>query len=241
MRQASLRHLVAVVLLAGAVPSPGLSQPIEHARSQTSPSADGEDPEELSGLAEGPYSTMSALLEVTIFEIDVLTLTVRVGPEGAARLAALAAGREYSEALADSVASVLLDAERAWARQVFMRDVSFGRLLGGMRETARKAAEAEYITEGYYEQFSENLPVWFGFLEETGVKKGDQILFSVRGDSLRTVFRTLDGRVLLDRHAEGAEARRASIPSFFAPGTRFRKRLVESLLTGDTPEDRASG
>ena len=99
-----------------------------------------------------------------------------------------------------------------------------------MRETAERAAEAGFITPEYFEQFSENVPIWFGFLEESGAKKGDEILFRIQGRRLRTAYRTADGRVLMDRAVEGDEATRASVPSFFAPGTRFRKRLVESLL-----------
>jgi hypothetical protein len=173
---------------------------------------------------------MSALLEVTLFKIDVLTLTVRVNAATADRLRDLAEGRDYSDELADSVSAVMLEVDDAWARQVFHRDVSLGRLVGGMRETAKKAAEAGFITKEYLEEFSENAPLWFGFLEESGAKKGDELIFRVDGDRLRTVYRTADGRILMDELAEGAEGRRASIPSFFAPGTRFRKHLVESLV-----------
>lgn len=183
------------------------------------------------GFGGAPFGEMSALLEVTIFQIDVLVMTVRVKAETAERLRSVAEGREYSEELADSVAAVMLSAEDLWARQLFSRDVSLGRLTSGMRETAQRAAEAGFITQEYFEEFSANLPQWFAFLEETGTKKGDEIFFTVRGDSLRTVYRTVDGQVMLDKWAEGDEARRASIPSFYAPGTRFRKRLVESLLT----------
>ncbi len=216
-------------LLATTVVSSGIAQPFTAPRTATA-AVEGEDPFEPSGLAEGPFSEMSALMEVTLFKIDVLTLTVRVNAATAERLRSLAAGRDYSDELANSVSTVMLEADDVWARQVFHRDVSLGRLVGGMRETAKKAAEAGFITRMYFEEFSENVAVWFGFLEETGVKKGDEIVFRVDGDRLRTVYRTEDGRILMDELAEGAEGRRASIPSFFAPGTRFRKRLVESLL-----------
>jgi hypothetical protein len=105
-------------------------------------------------------------------------------------------------------------------------------VLGGIRETAEKAADAGFVSRAYVETFSDGLPELFGFLDEGGTKKGDEIVFRVRGDSVRTLYRTVDGRVLLDRTAVDAQGRRASIPSFFAPGTRFRKRLIESLLAG---------
>ncbi len=182
------------------------------------------------GLGEGAFQQMSALLEVTVFQIDVLTLTVRVDSDVGARLRALVEGESYSEALADSVAAVILETDDAWARQVFHRDVGFGRLIGGIRETVERAAEAGFVTREYSRQFADALPELFGFLEETGAGEGDQIIFRVRADSLRTIYRTVDGRVLMDQIGVDAEGRRASIPSFFAPGTRFRRRLVESLI-----------
>lgn len=191
------------------------------------------EPFEVVDFGEGPYEEMEALLEVTIFNIDVLTLTVRVGPGTARRLEGLARARsEYSEELADSVAVVMLDADDAWARQVFLRDVDLGRLTGGMRETAEKAADAGYISQEYAAAFAAALPEWFGFLEERGAKEGDAIYFRIQGDRVRTAYRTFDGQVLLDDTTVDRESRLGSIPSFFAPDTRFRERLVKSLLTG---------
>jgi len=196
------------------------------------------DPLELGGLGAGPYEEMKALLEVTIFGIDVLTLTVRVSPATGARLAALVEGRDrYSEQLADSVALVMTEADDAWARQVFLRDVSLGRLTGGMRETVEKAAKAGFISEEYASSFAAALPEWFGFLQERGAKEGDAIDFRILGDRVRTRYRTVDGHVLLDDETTDRESRLGSIPSFFAPDTRFRRRLVESLLA-DRPDRR---
>lgn len=222
-------------LLSGfAASSETRAQPIEATRRPAEAAVAEEDPFNPASLGAEAYGEMSALLEVTFLQIDVLTLTVRVGTQEAELIGALVEGREYSSELADSIAGTMLETRDAWARQVFHRDVGLGRFLGGIRETAEKAAEAGFITQEYFEEFSANLPIWFGFLEETGAKKGDEIVFRIRGDSLRTVYRTVDGRILLDREAEGVEARRASIPSFFAPGTRFRERLVKSLLPAES-------
>ncbi len=189
-----------------------------------------EDVFQPAGFGTGPHAEVSVLLEVTIFKIDVLVLTVRVPDATAARFRDIVAGRDYGEDVADSIAAAVLDAEDLWARQVFRRDVSLGRLVGGMRENVERAAEAGYVTREFARTFAERLPEWFAFLADTGVKKGDEIVFRVRGDSLRTVYRTVGGEVMLDEWAEGTQARRGSVPSFFAPGTRFRKRLVEALL-----------
>ena len=192
------------------------------------------------GFGIGPSEEMRALLEVTLFNIDVLMLTVRVSPEAGEHLSALVAGREgYDEALADSVAAVMLDVEEAWARQVFARDVGFGRLTDGMLETAEKAAAAGWVSEDYVTGFATRLSSQFGFLEERGAKEGDAIYFRLSGDEVRILFETVDGEILLDEVGVSAEGRRASIPSFFAPGTRFRRRLVESLLSPLSGEARS--
>lgn len=194
-----------------------------------------ENPFAPAGLGTGPGQELRALMEVTFLKIDVLTLTVRISPSTAARLRAFTEGRHYSEALADSVAAVILASEDLWARQVLHRDVSYGRMLGGMREVAEKAARAGYVTTAYFERFSANLPELFGFLKKNGAREGDAIYFRSRGDTLRTLYRAVDGSVLLDRSTVDPEARRCGIPSFFAPGTRLRTRLVESLLEPGRP------
>lgn len=226
-----VRPIAVALLLVLAVPAASAAQ----GRSDPGPGPDA------IAVAEDPFGSdvganaareMTALMEVTILNIDVLTLTVRVDAPTRARLDSLVAGRRYSDELADSVAAVMLEADRMWARQVLHRDVSYGRMLGGMRETSEKAADAGYISAAYLERFSASLPELFGFLEEDGASEGDEIFFLVEGDSVRTLYRTVDGRVLLDRTAVDPEGRRGSVPSFFAPDTRFRKRLVESL-TGE--------
>ena len=196
-----------------------------------------DDPFAPAGVGTGAYQEMTALLEVTVFHIDVLTLTVRVTPISARRLQALALEGGYRESLADSVAAVVLESEDLWARQVLERDVGLGRLLDGMRESSEGAADAGFISREYQQAFSDSLPHWFAFLEEDGAKEGDEIVFWVRGDTVRTLYRTADGRVLMDQSGTSADGRKGSVPSFFAPGSRFRRPLVESLLQVPRPSE----
>lgn len=181
-------------------------------------------------LGVGPWDRMRALLEVTIFDIDVLTLLIRVDAATGVRLRELTEGRTYSEALADSVARVMLDARDAWAMQTFHRNVGLGRFVGGMTETTDKAADAGFVSRAYAEAFADSVPTLFDFLAEDGAKEGDRVIFRVEGDRVQTLYVSVDGELLLHRDGVSAEGRRAVIPSFFAPGSRFRKRLVESLL-----------
>jgi hypothetical protein len=191
-----------------------------------------DDPFAPASLGETPGSAMSALLEVTIFDIDVLTLTVRTDARTGARLAELATAVHDRDALEDSVAAVLFEARDLWARQVFHRDVGLDRLLGGMTGTVERALRAGFIGFDYFDEFVARMPEVFGFLADEGAKEGDEIVFLVQGDELRTLYRTVEGQILMDRATSGPDARRASIPAFFAPETRFRKQLVESLIHG---------
>lgn len=190
-------------------------------------------PLDTASLATGRYASMEMLFERTIFKVDVLTLHVRFSPEVARRLESLAKGRDYSDELADSVASVALEARDVWVEIEFQRGVSLGQFVDGVRENLEKARDAGIIAPGTYEMISENLPRWFGFLEERRVHDGDRILYRIRGDTLRTVFLGADGRMLLDQTDIGAERRLAVLGSYFAPGSSFREDLIRSLFERD--------
>ena len=181
----------------------------------------------------GPFSEMSALLEKTLFKVDVLTLQVRVSEETAAELARLVRGRKYSNELADSAAALVLRERDAWARIEFQRSVSLNQLVDGIRDNMKKAVEAGLLEEEDFATISAAMPVWFGFLEVEGTSKGDEILYRIRGDSLRTVYRTVGEEVLLDQVDVGPERRMAVLGSYFAPGSDFRKGLIRSLFRRD--------
>lgn len=181
-------------------------------------------------LASGPYSEMGMLLERTIFRVDILTLRVRLGPEAARELERLVAGRSYSRALADSVAPVAALATDAFARIEFQRGLRLGQFVSAVRGNMRKAREAGYLSEEDYTKIADALPRWFDFLRERRIRRGDELLYRIRGDTLRTVFRSADGTVLLDQTDVGPERRLAVLGSYYAPGSDFRERLIRSLF-----------
>lgn len=181
-------------------------------------------------LATGAFARMHALLEKTIFRVDVLRLQLRVDSPTASRLAQLAAGRDYSESLADSVADVVLRSPDAWARIRFERDIGLGRFVDGILENVKAAERAGIIGPADVEHMQVSLPVWFDFLAERGVLEGDELWYRMRPDSLRTIYKAVDGSVLLDQTDEGAAPTRILLGSYLAPGSDFRERLVRSLL-----------
>ena len=181
-------------------------------------------------LLKGPYSSMRTLFEKTIFQVDVLTLDVRLGPESARRIEELVAGAEYSEALADSVAAVATGSRNAWIRIRFERDVSLEQFLDGVEDNLEKARDAGIISAEDCRMISENMPVWYSFLAERGIRDGDRMYYRIRGDSLHTQYLGVDGDLLLDQVDVGPERRLAVLGSYFVEGSDFRKGLIRGLF-----------
>jgi hypothetical protein len=195
-----------------------------------SPASRAPSPLDTTGVAPDPRLHM--LLEKTIFKIDILTLEVRFGPETAARLDSLARGRQYSRALEDSVMAAALDARDAWARMEFQRNFGFDRFTEGLTGSVRAAVRAGIVTPAMYDTISSSLPEWYSFLPERGVLDGDEMFYRVLGDTLRTVYRGADGRILLEQTDVGPQRGRALLGGWLAPGSDFREGLVKSLFAG---------
>lgn len=187
-------------------------------------------PVDTTNLGSGVNARMHMLLEKTIFKVDVLTLDVRLGLLEAARLDSLLAGREFSEDLADSVAAVALASRDAWARIEFQRGVSLDQFLGGVRDNLRHAEEAGIVTPGEYGTIVTGLPRWYSFLADRRIRSGDQMFYRIRGDTLHTVFRSVEGEKLLDQVDVGPERRLSVLGGYFAPNSDFREKLVKSLF-----------
>lgn len=194
-------------------------------------SAEAAIPMDTAGLG-GRFGTMRMLYERTIFAVDVLWLTVKLGPEDARRIEALAQGNDYSKSLADSVARVAINSRNAFVRTDFQREASQDQFFDGVRDNLEDAVEAGIIEEATYDMISENLPVWYDFLEERGIHDGDQILYRVLGDTLRTQFVSRDGEILRDQTDVGPERRLALLGSYYAKGSDFREKLLRSLFEG---------
>lgn len=176
---------------------------------------------------------MQMLLEKTLFQVDVLILEVRLGANETERIDALIAGdRPSGEPLRDSVAAVALGARDAWARIEFQRNVSLAQFLDGVRDNLRDATRAGVIDPRTFRGISDDLPGWYDFLDQRGIHAGDRMYYRIRGDSLHTVYVADTGETLLDQVDVGPERRLSVLGGYFAPGSDFRDKLVDSLLSG---------
>ena len=182
-------------------------------------------------LPTGRYAEADALLEKTIFRVDVARLRLRFGSETSQALEALLDGNPRSDTLADSLAVLAVQTRNAWAGLTFQRDVGFDRFLSGIRDGVKVARDAGLIDPVFARSLSESLPEWYALVRERGIRDGDVMMYRIHGDTLRTVYRTVDGEVLVDQVDTGPQPRLSVMGGFFAPGSDFRKGLLNSLLT----------
>jgi hypothetical protein len=194
-------------------------------------SAPLEVPVDTIGLADGPYAAASMRLEKTIFKVDVLRLEIRFTPASRDRIREAAVGAEATSgdernfAIADAAAH----SEGAWARIRFDRDIKLGQFVDAARESLSDARQAGYIDAAAEREIGANLPRWYAFLAERKIRKGDEMHYRIRGDTLRTVYLGRDGDILLDQVDVGPERVGSVLGGYFARGSDFREPLLRSL------------
>ena len=187
-------------------------------------------PVDTTSLSDAPHGRMQMLWEKTIFKVDVLTLEVRFDHAVAQQFAQLVQGREMSSVLADSIAAVAVEATDVWARIRFERNVSLNQFVDGVRDNAGAARDAGLITDSEFAEIYDGLPQWYAFLADTAIKDGDEMFYRIRGDTLRTIYRTVTGETRLDRTDVGRFRRLSVMGGYFAPKSDFRKGLIASLF-----------
>lgn len=236
-----LRALAGLVTAAAIASAPAAGEATGiagHGGAEVGPGVDpGVSPEmspraeaDTSHLASGPYSSMQTLLERTIFQVDVVDLTLRYDSAATARIRRAVEGREYSESVADSVAAAVLDARSVSAHLDFRRDVGLDRFLESVRDNMARARDAGMLADSAFRRFEGELPGWYSALEGRGVREGDVTRYRIRGDSLRVVYRSVEGDTLISRISVGEQHRRAVIGGYLAPDGPFREGLVRSLF-----------
>ncbi len=183
--------------------------------------------------AAQPSLQLHMLLEKTIFQVDVLTLDLWLGPATARRLQEVLAGKP-GLAAGDSVAHVSTYSRDAWARITFLRGVGLESFLDGIVNNMQRAWRTGILTQSDFDMISRGLPQWFTPLREREIHAGDRLFYRIRGDTLRTVFQTTDGEILIDQTDVGPERRLSVLGSFLVEGSDFRAGLLRSLEHPET-------
>lgn len=213
--------LTALVSSAPPVPAPGVPPRVADTT---------EVPVDTTGLASGPTATMEMLYERTIFRVDVMRLTLRFGPETAGELGRIAGGREYGGPVADSVARAAVGSRNVLVRSRFVRDVSFGQFMEGLRRNLGNARDAGFLSSEEYRTIMSDIESQYEPIRGRGIRDGETMWYRVRGDTLHVALQTLDGSVLIDRRPVGPERRRAVLGGYLAPESDFREELIRSLF-----------
>ena len=129
-----------------------------------------------------------------------------------------------------AAASHAYAADQALGVLRFHRDVSMGQFLEGIADDHRRAVEAGLLADSTRRALADELPVWYAFLEDRGVKDGDRIVYRFEPDRVRATYVGADGRTYLDRTSEGAQRKASVLGAYFAPGASLREGLLDSLF-----------
>lgn len=183
-----------------------------------------------SGLAAGPYSTMHAKVERTIFNVDVIRVVVRFDQPTQQRIASLARGKSFSTAISKQIAVAASQAPNAFAQTTFLRNVSVDEYVREASKDLARAAKAGMLSQSDYQAAVSDLRKDFASIKARGFHEGDRLLYRVRPDSVRKVVVSSDGKVLVDKTATGSGRAHAVLDAYFAPGSTLRDRLIKSIF-----------
>ncbi|MFQ5689496.1 MAG: hypothetical protein ACE5HQ_04400 [Gemmatimonadota bacterium] len=231
-----LRAIGSRIGIPGLVWIPGLALAASLAGPPRAAPANWPDMSGREGRAGGPQAEsesefrMHMLLRKSVFHVEVLTVDVRVDGETARRITRQADSRRYGKALADSLAAAAFSARMAWIDVCFRRSFGLDRMLDGIRKNLEGAPSTGMIDSATLGVISQRLATWYGFLEARGIRRGDRMELRVRGDTVRTIYRTGGGDILADRTDVDATERASVMGRYFALNSDFRDGLLRSLF-----------
>lgn len=191
------------------------------------------DPGVLPALQADP--ALPGVLEMvyrrTLFRIDIMRLSVRVDSAADRRIRAVTEGREYGDALADSVAAAVLAADRLLVETRLLRDVTLDQFMDGMADNLDRARDDGLLTPEerdavYLETGERFLP-----FREGGLPKSWSVRYDIRGDAVAMSVRDAEGHVRLESRSTGRARRVAVLGSYLAPSSDFREDLLRSAFS----------
>ncbi len=220
-----MRHPIFALPLAAAAACFPLRSAAQEAGASAPPPAEAHAPP----WALAPV--MEMLYERTIFNVDVLTVSIGVDPGTEAELRALVGGGDYEPAAADAVVARVMDSHSVLIRSRFHRDVGLDQFLGGVRDSLERARDGGYLAHDELEAvFAENVRQFQPF-QERGFRSDETITYRIRGDRLDLEVRDAAGGILFENRVEGDVRRGALLGGYFAPDSDFREGLLRSLFT----------
>lgn len=169
-------------------------------------------------------------LEKTIFKVDAVRLEMDVRDSAADRVADLVDAWSRSKSLEDSVAALYLGSADVDVRMTFLISASLGRFLGGTRSTMESLAETGLLSREEADDLYAAYVERYSVLEGRGIKDGDVMVRTLRGDTLSMLYTAVTGEVLIDDVVVGPERRRGFLGAFFGPKADFRRGLIDQVF-----------
>ncbi|UCC25562.1 MAG: hypothetical protein JSU98_00435 [Gemmatimonadales bacterium] len=180
--------------------------------------------------AWGLEPVMEMLYERTIFNIDVLTVSIEVDPATEAALRSLVDGTPYAPSVADSLVERVMGSQAVLIRSRFHRKVSLDQFLDGMRDNLEGARKGGFLTRDELDVIVTENTRQFQLFRERGFRTDESITYRILGDRLHIVVQDPAGGILFENRAEGEVRRGALLGSYLAPDSEFRDGLVRSLF-----------
>lgn len=181
-------------------------------------------------MPEACCSRFDTVLEKTFLKIDAVRLELSIMDETPVQVANLIDNSSRDDALEDSVSAVYAGAERADVRLTFLVSFSLERFLDGNRDSMKRLAKANIVTEEEAARLYLENERRFAILDESGIQEGDRLEHELRGDTIITRFVDASGVTRLDELRVGPERRAALLGSFFGPGSEFRDGLLDQVF-----------
>ena len=170
------------------------------------------------------------VLERTVFKVAVVDLKLSVDESTGARVGELLSQDLEKDQFAAAAAALYLDSRHADVVMTFLRSITMGQFLDGAEETLEELAEANHLDAESVARIAGENEERFAFLGEDGIQEGDRLLYTLRGDTVRTRYVTAHGSERLSDVRIGPERRIALLGSYFGLGTNFRDGLLDSIL-----------
>ncbi len=188
-------------------------------------------------LGQQPHGHLHALLERTIFQLDVLSLDLCFDSTTAAAIGSAVEEPAGDDDARDEVARLAMGAHRALGVIEFRRDVSLDQFLDGIAEDHDRAVRVGLLADSTRNALRTDLREWYGFLETRGIRDGDRIAYRFAPDRVRTTYLGVEGQTHLDRIARGSQRRASVLGAYFAPGASLREGLIDSVMKVREPRD----
>src|SRR3990172_5878414 len=128
-------------------------------------------------LGRTRWAYMHTLLQKTLLKVDVLTVDLCFDAATARRFGTMAARPQLVGADADFITRAALAGYRALARVEFQRDISLADFLDGIGEDFENAVATGFMADSVSRAIIAELPSWYSFLEQRGIRKGDQLVY----------------------------------------------------------------